>query len=434
MIGIFKGALFKRILNVGFFQAVSQVVNALTGFLIIRSLGKEEYGAYALFFSVLSVIALVSGIGIQMGMSVIGGRVWQDRQAVGSLVRTLESLRMMLFRWMLAPFAAYTIWLFYKNGIGLGFALFALAVVLAIVWLQIHANLKFEVAKLLNRTDIINRYELVPSVVRLGVVAVLLLVLPGAVFPILLVTLLSYLIQYRMIQRQVAGLYEPATAVDPEYRKEVFSLIKSDALNILYFVFQGQVVIVLLSIFLNVTSISNVTALGRIMVVFAILNMTLTTVLIPVFAKEHDLKRLRDKFFQSSAVYIALLVAMCLMAYFFPDLLLWALGEKYANLREELFVMVVGSCFFQYVSFMYWFIASKGWVKYHWLYTPFTIINQAVLIFTLDLRTEMGIIWFGALSHFGFFLINCISLTLGFSNKVVKPGYEGAAISKSIQS
>ena len=423
MIGIFKSELFKRILNVGFFQALSQVVNAATGFLIIRALDKVDYAAYALFFSVLSMIVMVSSIGIHMGMSVIGGRVWEDRQQLGVLVRTLEKLRMVLFKWLLVPFVAYTIWLFYKNEINPVFAWASLAVVLAIVWLQIHANLKFDVAKLLNRTDIVNRYDLVPAIVRFVAVAGILFFWPGNLFPILLVTFLSYLIQYWMVNRQARELYEPAAAASPEYRKEVFSFIRSDALNIIYFVFQGQIVIVLLSVFLNVTSISNVTALGRIMVIFAILNATLAAVLTPVFAKEHDLGRLWRKFFQSSLAYIGLLAAMCFVAYFFPGALLWALGEKYAHLRAELFVMVLGSCFSQYVVFMYGLVAAKGWVRYHWLYTPLTILNQVILFFVLDLRTEMGIIWFGALGHFGFFAINCISLTLGFTGRRVKPSH-----------
>ena len=73
MNGILRGDLFKRILSVGFFQSIAHLSNAATGFLIIRSLDKEHYAAYALFYSVMSAIVVVSGVGIHMGMSVIGG-------------------------------------------------------------------------------------------------------------------------------------------------------------------------------------------------------------------------------------------------------------------------------------------------------------------------------------------------------------------------
>lgn len=425
MIGLLKSAVFKRFLNVGFYQAISQLVNAVTGFLIIRSLDKVDYAAYALFFSLLSTISMISGIGIHIGMSVIGGRVWEDRAGLGQLIRTLEGLRMMLFKWLVVPFAAYTFWLFHKNGLSLAFAGCSLAVVLATIWLQIHANLKFDVAKLLNRVDIINYYDLVPAIMRLTAVLGILFFLPGKLLLILLVTFFSYLIQYWMINRQVEKLYEPAIAANPEYRKEALSLMRSEALNTVYFVFQGQVVIILLSIFLDVTAISDVTALGRVMVIFSILNSTLMAVVTPAFAREQDLGKLKAKFFQSSAAYIAIMAAMCIVTYFFPKALLWILGDKYAGLGSELFVMVLGACFFQYVCFMYSFIASKGWMKYQWLYTPLTIINQLILILTLDLHTQMGIIWFGALSNFGFFLINCFSLGLGFLNKDAKPKITG---------
>ncbi len=423
MIGIFRSAIFKRILNVGLFQALSQLANALAGLLIIRSLDKVDYAAYVLFYAVLSSISVVSGFGINMGMSVIGGRVWESRKELGILVRTLENLRMGLFKWMILPFAAYTFWLFHENSLGLVFAGFSLAVVLIIVWLQIHANLKFDVAKLLNRTDIVNRYELVPALVRLVAVAGILFFLPGHLFLVLLVTLLSYLIQYRMINGQVAGLYDPSEEESREYRKETVSFMKPDLPSTLYYVFQGQIAVVLLSVFLDTTAISDVTALGRITVLLGIVNATLAAVLLPVFAKEQDLGRLRTKFFQSSSVYLTMLSLICLVAYFFPEALLWVLGEKYVHLKTELFVMVLGSCFIQYVGFMYGIITAKGWVKYQWLYGPLTILNQVILVFLLDLHTEMGIIWFSALGTIGFFLINCVSLTLGFTGKGAKPSF-----------
>lgn len=410
-------------LNVGFFQALSQVANALAGLLIIRSLDKVDYASYVLFYAVLSSISVVSGFGIHMGMSVIGGRVWQSRKELGILVRTLENLRMGLFKWLILPFAAYTFWLFHENNLGLAFAGFSLAVLLIIVWLQIHANLKFDVAKLLNRTDIVNRYELVPALVRLVAIAGILFLLPGHLFLVLLVTLLSYLIQFWMVNGQVLRLYDPSEVESREYRKETISFMKPDLPSTLYYVFQGQIAVVLLSVFLDTTAISDVTALGRITMLLGIANATVAMVLIPVFAKEQDLGRLRTKFFQSSAVYLAILSLVCVAAYFFPEVLLWVLGEKYAHLKAELFIMVLGSCFIQYVGFMYGLIAAKGWVKYQWLYVPLTILNQAVLILVLDLHTEIGIIWFTALGNIGFFLINCVSLTLGFTGRRAKPGY-----------
>ncbi len=419
---VLKSDLFRRVLSVGFFQALAQAANAAAGILIVRALDKPDYGTYALFFSVLSMIAMLSGIGIHMGVSVIGGRVWEDRRALGTLVRTLEGLRMTLFKWMLVPMAAYTFWLFWKNGIPMAYAALSLGLILTVIWLQIHANLKFDVAKLLGRTDIINRFELVPALVRLAAVAGCLFFLRGMLWPVLLVTLVSYFVQYWMINRQVAGLYEPSDEADAGFRRETVALMKSDAPNILYFVFQGQIVIVLLSVFLGVTSISNVTALGRIMVIFTVLNATVQAVLTPVFAKEHDLGRLRSKFLRSSVAYLGLMVGLCAFTYFFPDALLWVLGGRYAGLRWELFAMMLGACFFQYVSFMYHFISSKGWIKWQWLYTPLTILNQIVLILALDLKTEMGIIWFGALGNFGFFAINCVSLWLGFTGRAAKPG------------
>ena len=323
---------------------------------------------------------------------------------------------------MVPMFAGYTFWLFYENGMSAYFAGFVLALVLAIVWLQIHANLKFDVAKLLNRSDIINRYDLVPAVVRLVAVVFILFFAPHKLYFVLLVTLLSFVIQYVMVNRLVGELYDDRAPLNSEYRRETISFLKPDLLNSIYLIVQGQIAIVLMSIFLDTSAISDVTVLGRLMVVLAILHATLSAALMPVFAREQDMGRLKGKFLRAVAIYVFILATVCAVAYWFPQPLLWVLGSQYANLEKELFVTVIGSCFFQLIAFMYGLIAAKGWMRFQWLYVPFTLVNHLILILTLDLHSQMGIIWFGTLGHCGFFIINCISIVAGFSGRA-KPSF-----------
>ena len=61
-------------------NAISQAMNMLAGFLIIRALDKTEYGYYTIAFTIFIMLTQLSDIGVSIGLNSIGGRTWSDKK------------------------------------------------------------------------------------------------------------------------------------------------------------------------------------------------------------------------------------------------------------------------------------------------------------------------------------------------------------------
>jgi O-antigen/teichoic acid export membrane protein len=367
------------------------------------------------------MIVQISGIGINMSMSVIGGRIWEDQSALGVLVRTLFKIRTRLFLIAIVPLILYSTWLFLTNNGSWFDCVFNIVIVVGIVWFQIRANLLGDVSKLLSKTSVLGNYELIPAIFRIVFVSCFFLAGGENYYLLIVITFLSVVLQYLYIKKATAHYYKPAEKIDTHYEKEVYSLMKPDILNTIYYVFQGQITIILVSVFSNVENLANISALSRIALLVTMVNTIIGGVVMPYFAKSNDLQYLKKWFSLLIAVYLLGMILFIGIINIKPQYFLWLIGEQYANLRYELLVMMLGTCFSQFVGIMWLFISTKGWVKYHWLYTPFTLVNQVVLLLTLDLSKPINIIWFGTLSSIGFFCINLISLYYGFVKNSANP-------------
>src|SRR3979409_1893447 len=76
-----------------FVQAVVQVIGFLSGILLIRHLDQREYAYFTIANTMQGTLNTLADIGISVGLVSIGGRVWQDRNRFGQLIRTASNLR-----------------------------------------------------------------------------------------------------------------------------------------------------------------------------------------------------------------------------------------------------------------------------------------------------------------------------------------------------
>src|ERR1700734_562622 len=88
---------FTIILTYTAFQTIVQGITLLCGVLVIRTLSKNDYAIYAVAGSALGLISNLSDLGIGNALLALGGRVWRDESAMGSLVVTALSIRRVFF-------------------------------------------------------------------------------------------------------------------------------------------------------------------------------------------------------------------------------------------------------------------------------------------------------------------------------------------------
>ena len=65
----------------------------MAGLLVIHALSKQDYALYAVANGMQTSCNLLADVGIGIGVSAIGGRVWNQRIRFGELIDTALALR-----------------------------------------------------------------------------------------------------------------------------------------------------------------------------------------------------------------------------------------------------------------------------------------------------------------------------------------------------
>src|SRR5690606_33859643 len=74
-------------------QITIQAIACLSGIIIIRWLPTEEDALYTIANALLGTMAVIANAGISTGVMAEGGKVWQDREQLGSVLATGFELR-----------------------------------------------------------------------------------------------------------------------------------------------------------------------------------------------------------------------------------------------------------------------------------------------------------------------------------------------------
>src|SRR3989337_1373749 len=83
----------KLITITGSAQAIVQVIGVISGILIIRLLPTQEYVLYTLANTMLGTMILLADGGMATSVMAQGGKVWQDRIQLGSLLASSFNFR-----------------------------------------------------------------------------------------------------------------------------------------------------------------------------------------------------------------------------------------------------------------------------------------------------------------------------------------------------
>ena len=93
-------------------------------------------------------------------------------------------------------------------------------------------------------------------------------------------------LQYFLLRRYVAGVIDLDARENPDDRRAIHGFIRNQAANTIFFCFQGQITVFLISLFARqASSVAEVGALGRLAMIFVVISNLLTNVFVPAFAR-----------------------------------------------------------------------------------------------------------------------------------------------------
>jgi hypothetical protein len=391
-------------------QIVVVLLNAASGFVVIRALSKTDYAYYTIVLAVLSMFVSITSTGIDPALYAIGGKIWKDKVRTGILVNTALRFRRKVSLNFLIPLLGYSIWQMHRNNAPDEYVYICLILMLIGGAFQMQTSIHTCILRLNNKVHALQRSELASSGLKFFGVALLYFIAPSLLL-FLMLTIWTVFFQYRLVSKQSHVFALPTAQTDDQIMRKIDNLFKANIVNTIYWSFQGQVLLFICAVFGTTENIGEVGALGRLALLLSPVGMLVANYLHPSAAKAIAPREILLNVLKASLWVGIPACALLLTAFFFPQGVLWILGKEYYGLENMLFLFLSISFVNVFQSMISGFCIARGWVKWYFLYTPLVIALQVILILTLQLKTLRDILVFhGFVEVFTLLLIACFFL------------------------
>jgi O-antigen/teichoic acid export membrane protein len=379
-------------------QAMTQALGLLAGILIIRALPKDDYAFFTIINTIGPVMGMLSDVGVNGGLTAIGGKHWQDDQRMGSLVRTAMTLRRQLVVWSCLLIIPVLVWMLWRNHAPLAVIAWLVPLTVVGVLFQLNISVLGVVMSLRQQISRMQQMALVGVLPRLALIAAFaglgwlnapLTVACGTV---------TLAIQFWLLERWVKPQINVQAPVNPEFRQGILAIVKKQAPFTVFYCLHGQINIWLISIFGGAQNVAEVGALARIGMIFSVLMSTISAVVVPRFARCQDLGLLRRRYGQILFCFVSMVFFAVFLSWIFPEPLIWLLGSQYKNATPILWLAVLGVGAFSIDGLAGSLNYSKGWIAPAAVLIPLNILVQIILWFCFDLSTVTGVLAISAIT------------------------------------
>jgi hypothetical protein len=376
-------------------QLLVQVLNALAGFLLIRTLDKPHYAWFTLASGMSAALSVLADAGIGSAVTSIGGTVWKDKKALSNLVSAALHLRRQMAFIAAVLVTPVSLWLLLRNGSTVQDATILTLVVLIPVW-QISTLTIFNVVNRLHcRARQLQIADAAPAVCRV----LLILTLVGfhwiTPFTALLASLFAQALQYIIIRRQVVSLVNEQT--NPALYASLIIRIRHKVRelypNAVFTCIQSQLSVWLISMFAAVDDVADFGALSRFGLLFGIILGPINQWIAPAFSRANTRHNLIIIILGAILILCCLSIPMLFIAVMQPEWLLWILGRGYANLQSELVWVISFMTVHTLMSSLWGLNIARGWVKSLSWNIPLVLLTQATMLCFIKLNTLDGVIF-----------------------------------------
>jgi O-antigen/teichoic acid export membrane protein len=380
-------------------QAGVQVLNGLTGFLLVRAMGKDEYAWFTIVNSLLATINILTDSGLGSAFSSIGGPIHDDRPKFAALLAFTRRLRLVFMGVSLVvtlPIGAYILQL---NEAPRWTVAVLVLIIVASALPAMDISLLMAANRLQSRLANLLRADYTASLIRLMLVFFGRYAGMGAALASL-VTAAAQWAQLFLLRGQTRDLrHLPEGTGADEFKAPVLAVVQHMLPVCIFQCVQGQIATWVLSFFANTSTVADVGALARLGIVMAFLFVPLQNIVFPAIARASDQARLRKLATFALAGALGVSVSIVLGGIACSQPILWLLGPRYMHLTSEL-AWYMGMIALGYLSHAVWGIAlTRGWVRHGWLHIPVTIVLQIAGACVLNLGIARDAIIFAAIGN-----------------------------------
>jgi Na+-driven multidrug efflux pump len=143
----------------------------------------------------------------------------------------------------------------------------------------------------------------------------------------------------------------------------MWRVVRQQSPDTVYYCFQGQITVFLLSWFGSASLVAEVGALGRVTMVLNVIGSVMSSIVLPRFARCQDRARVRQIYLATIGVYVLIGLSLLLLVYLAPGPFLWLLGPRYADLSASLLYMTIAAVSGMLAGAIYSLNSSRAWTE-----------------------------------------------------------------------
>ncbi|WP_233259915.1 polysaccharide biosynthesis protein [Chitinophaga sp. S165] len=376
----------------GFAQVLVQAISLVCGILVIRLLEPEEYALYTLGNTMLGTMTVLADGGISTGVMSQGGKVWQDRVKLGTVMATGMDLRRKFAVGSLLVSVPVLLYLMrHHNASWLMSVLIILSLIpsffmaLSGTLLQIAPKLRQDIAPLQKNAVVLN-------VGRLVLLSLTIFIFPWAFVAILAAGLPQIWGNFNL-RKISSGYADWHQKPDPQIRKDIMKMVKRLLPMGIYTCLSGQITIWLISIFGTTRGVAQMGALDRLSTALSFITILFSTLILPRFSRlPNNSGLLLRRFLQIQAGLLAMSVCIVLTVWLFSSQILMVLGPNYAGLTKEIVLRSFISCLGITSAFTFSLFTSRSWAINPIISIPVSIASIVLGVTLIDVSTLSGVL------------------------------------------
>lgn len=397
-----------------------QSLGFASGILIIRTLSKEEYAYFTVANAMQAVINVLCNSGITIGLTSIGGKVWQDKYRFGQIINTSIRLRNYLAIPAATVITPILLWILISNGSSLIYAILIILAILVELYLYLYISV-FKIS--LNLQSLFNKvqqHNLIGGLTRLILISSSSYTNALNAAIALWISTIASGVNYWFLKKSTQKLFDPQAPPNQEYIEELTKIFKYRFPSTLFFALRAQISIWIITFFGSNENIAEIGALSRLEILFSIFLSLVQNMIVPSLSRCQSISIFRKRYAILVFLSLSLSSILLLFSYLFPEVLLWILGKNYSYLVHELFWSILSTIIGMTNNLSLSVNSSKGWVKDSWLGIPLTLLTQIFVVLFCNLSTVKGVIIFGIFSQIPGLMVN---LYMNYQGLCQKPNY-----------
>lgn len=392
-----------------------QVLGFATGIVIVRILGIQEYALYSIYIGLIFAMTSLSDAGVGSTLLAHGAKVRDRPDELGAWFRSGLRFRRRVGLWLSVFALACLLFLFNANHASLWEMLVAAALTIVTLEAVYQRGIWQVYFRLQLRANEAQNVLVGSAIVRLALVMVAV-VLPQQILPYLLLsTAATYWLEAFLLTRRGQASLAWGKMDHPDarlaFRKAFIQVLPMNLVNVL----RGQSVVFVLSVLGSTLVVSQVAALSRFSMVFAVLNAVVLEMLSPRIALLATSRRsVAIAMARILTVYLLCSAAVVLCMIPASNLILGLLGPNYSGLSQELIVISIGSVGINLAIAWGSLNHSRLWLAGSWSLFPLTVLWGIVGAISLDLGTSGGAALFTATQAVPLLMTEGIRSAIGY--------------------